>query len=459
LVAGGVTVFVSSGDGGSTPGLSGHDHSGPVQAESPASDPNVTAVGGTSLYLNGSSGAVTSESAWFDGGGGSSQIFGRPVWQIGIGMPAGTKRLVPDVALVADPNTGGYLVLNGSIYIVGGTSWSAPSWAGICARINQVRTDAAAPPVGLLGPKIYPLLGTSSLRDITAGSNGPNGIYNAGTGFDLCTGIGVPKIDNLIVALQGGRQTTVRGVDKDFNSDGTADLVWENSSTGGRAIWTLRNGAYTSAWNLSTVAPTWHIAGVGDFLGNGQSDLVWEDRATGNHVIWMLNNGVFVRAINLATVPAPWHIVGAGDFNGDGYADLVWENSATGGRVIWFLVNGAFSSAINLPTTVPTTWHIAGVGDFLNNGQSDLIWEDTASGKHVIWIFNAGIFVRAIALPTIAAPWHIAGAGDFNGDGYADLVWENAVTGERVIWFLVNGVYASAISLPTVSPQWHIVDH
>jgi kumamolisin len=460
LAAAGVTIFVSSGDGGSSPGPNGYgDTSGPVQVESPADDPNVTAVGGTSLSLNLSTGAVSNESAWSLGGGGSSQFFSRPVWQIGTGVPTGGFRLVPDVALVADPNTGGYLVLNGLVYLVGGTSWSAPSWAGICARINQIRTSAAAAPLGLLGPKIYPLLGSSNFRDITTGSNGPNGIYNAGQGFDLCTGIGVPMVNNLLQALGGGQGSIVHGVGKDFNGDGYADLVLENSVTGGRAIWLLHNCVYSSTINLPTVPPSWHIVGVGDFLGNGQSDLVWEDAATGKHVIYILNNGVFDYAINLATLPAPWHLVGAGDFNGDGYADLVWENSVTGGRVIWFLFNGAYSSALNLPTTNPATWHIAAVGDFLRNGQSDLVWEDLASGKHAIWIMNNGVFDHSITLPILSAPWHIVGAGDFNGDGYADLVWQNATTGGRVIWLLVNGVYSSAINLPTISPVWNIVDH
>jgi kumamolisin len=459
LAGAGITVFVSSGDGGSSPGPTGYgDTSGRVQVESPASDPNVTAVGGTSLSLNTSTGAVNNESAWSLGGGGSSQFFARPVWQIGTGVPTGTKRVVPDVALVADPNTGGYLILNGLRYIVGGTSWSAPSWAGICARINQVRIDTAAPPIGLLGPKIYPLLGSSNFRDIKTGSNGVNGVYNSGPGFDLCTGIGVPVINGLVQTLGVGQQTTVKGVDKDFNGDGYADLVWENSTTGGRVIWLLNNCVYSSAINLPTVPPTWHIVGVGDFLGNGQSDLVWEDTAAGKHVIWILNNGVFDHAIDLSTVPAPWHIAGVGDFNGDGYADLVWENSVTGGRVIWLLFNGAYSSAINLPT-VPAAWHIAAVGDFLDNGQSDLVWEDMASGKHVIWILNKGVFDHAIVLPTVSAPWHVVGAGNFNGDGFADLVWENTVTGGRVIWLLINGAYSSAINLSAVSRLWHIADH
>jgi kumamolisin len=456
LAAAGVTVFVSSGDGGSNPGLNGFgDNSGPLQVESPASDPNVTAVGGTSLYLNVSTGAVSSESAWFFGGGGSSQVFGRPSWQNGAGVPSGTFRLVPDVALVADLNTGGYLIFNGQHYIVGGTSWSAPTWAGICARINQVRYNTATPPLGLLGPKIYPLLGSSNFRDITAGSNG---FYNAGPGFDLCTGIGVPVINNLIVTLGGGQKTTIKGVDKDFNGDGYADLVWESALTGERLIWLLKNGVYSSTISLPTANPDWHIAGVGDFLGNGQSDLVLENTVTGEHVIWILNNGVLQYGIELPSMSAGWHVAGAGDFNGDGYADLVLENTTTGGRVIWLLYNGAYASSISLPTASPT-WHIAGVGDFLGNGQSDLAWENTVTGEHVIWILDNGVLQYGIELPSVSAGWHLAGAADFDGDGQADLVWENTLYGARVIWLLKNGVYSSSIALPTVSTWWNIVDH
>jgi kumamolisin len=201
MASAGVTVFVSSGDGGSSPGTSGHDHSGPVQVETPASDPHVTAVGGTTLEVNSSTGDVTGESAWANGGGGISIYFNRPSWQTGPGVPSGTTRLVPDVASVADPNTGGFLILGGSEYIVGGTSWSAPTWAGFGALINQARANAGLGSLGLLGPRIYPLLGSTSFRDITTGSNGSGGVYNAGVGYDLCTGIGVPDMAVLLPAL------------------------------------------------------------------------------------------------------------------------------------------------------------------------------------------------------------------------------------------------------------------
>jgi glycosyltransferase involved in cell wall biosynthesis len=128
LAANGVTVFVSSGDGGSTPGLSGYgDNSGPVQVECPANDPHVTSVGGTSLNLVSATGAVSSESAWSLGGGGSSQFFARPSWQFGAGVPAGSFRTVPDIALVADLNTGGFLSSNAGPY----------DWIGRAAAIFE----------------------------------------------------------------------------------------------------------------------------------------------------------------------------------------------------------------------------------------------------------------------------------------------------------------------------------
>ncbi|HLX63964.1 MAG TPA: CARDB domain-containing protein [Planctomycetota bacterium] len=200
LAAGGVSVFVSSGDGGSSPSQAGHDHSGPVQIETPGSDPSVTCVGGTSLFLT-SNGTVNSESAWFDGGGGTSIQFNRPAYQVGNGLPSGNARCVPDVASAGDPDTGSLVVLNGVQQQYGGTSWSAPTWAGFCALINQSRAAAGLAPVGALGPKLYPLLGTSNFRDITTGSNGNNGVYNAGAGYDLCTGLGVPNLAALIQTL------------------------------------------------------------------------------------------------------------------------------------------------------------------------------------------------------------------------------------------------------------------
>ena len=113
-------------------GQRGH---GSLQVEYYSSDPSVTGVGGTTLRVTAAD-VRSSETAWSGSGGGVSIQFAKPVWQTGTGVPAGTKRFVPDVAMPADPNTGAYVFLQGSAQTIGGTSWAAPTWAGFCALLN-----------------------------------------------------------------------------------------------------------------------------------------------------------------------------------------------------------------------------------------------------------------------------------------------------------------------------------
>ena len=206
MTAYGVSLFAASGDDGPY-----GDGDNVVQVLYPASDPVVTGVGATTLDLDTSSGAITSETAWSplsntarsaqkDGssGGGISQFWARPSWQVGTGVSSGTMRLVPDVSFAGDPATGCYLVFKGKVEQDGGTSWGTPCWAAMCALINQSRENKGLPALTGTNPSLYPLLLTASLRDITVGNNY---LYDAGTGYDLVTGIGSPIFNNLAVAL------------------------------------------------------------------------------------------------------------------------------------------------------------------------------------------------------------------------------------------------------------------
>jgi kumamolisin len=197
LAAAGVNVFVSSGDAGSNPDQSGHSSAGPLQAEFECSDSSVIGVGGTSLTLN-SGGSVSAEKGWSGSGGGTSRFFPRPAWQTGAGVPHGTQRLAPDVCAAADPNTGAFLVLNNHPTQIGGTSWSAPVWAGLCALMNEARTKAGKAALGFLNPLMYPLMGTAAFRNITVGSNGA---FHCGPGYDMITGIGSPNVKELIARI------------------------------------------------------------------------------------------------------------------------------------------------------------------------------------------------------------------------------------------------------------------
>jgi hypothetical protein len=79
--------------------------------------------------------------------------------------------------------------------VIGGTSAVAPLWAGLTALLNQQLGRR----VGFLNPVLYGEL-SSDCNDITSGSNGA---YQAGPGWDACTGWGSPNGAALLKGLTG----------------------------------------------------------------------------------------------------------------------------------------------------------------------------------------------------------------------------------------------------------------
>jgi subtilase family serine protease len=279
----GISFFASSGDAGAE-GCDSPDSetvaTGPVSINLPSSTPFTTAVGGTefndspaSTYwspTNTSTGvsalSYIPENVWNDscpssscgadaniaaGGGGESTGdlanggtfagFSRPSWQSGVtGIPPvaddDNQRDTPDVALTASTHDGYVLCFQGScesgeLYVIGGTSASSPSFAGIMALVDQKMSLAAAPDnsprQGLANYVLYPLAsaqehagtacnasGTPALlassgcvfNDVTVGGNAvPDSnpavsttLYQALTGYDQASGLGSVNVANLV---------------------------------------------------------------------------------------------------------------------------------------------------------------------------------------------------------------------------------------------------------------------
>ena len=181
----GVTFVASSGDYGESTGV-----------EWPACSPNVIGVGGTSLYLD-NNGNRTAETAWSGSGGGISAYTKRPAFQTGWQIWGG-GRGVPDVSLVADPNTGVGVYYGRHLYGVGGTSASAPQWAALVALSNQAQgSPLSGGPVALYNLATRP----GCFFDIIGGSNGTDQDDFAVQGYDLVTGLGSPKAVLLVPNL------------------------------------------------------------------------------------------------------------------------------------------------------------------------------------------------------------------------------------------------------------------
>jgi subtilase family serine protease len=224
-----VTVVAGSGDVGAVgepchviSGLTGGPFPPVKEVNLPAADPLVLGAGGTTLTAGHRTGAYVSESAWglpdgdpgsqFQGsGGGISRRVARPAYQAGV-PGIGSHRGVPDVAADAAPHPGIALVTVGgsgtySISGHGGTSASAPLWAGLIALADQY----AGRPLGFVNAGIY--RGGESpeyhaaFHDITTGNNTvafpPRTIDGSATssGWDAVTGWGSPDASVLVPLL------------------------------------------------------------------------------------------------------------------------------------------------------------------------------------------------------------------------------------------------------------------
>ena len=205
----GTTAFDATGDLAGLECRGGHNWSDPpspddVGVDAVASIPEMTAVGGTTLSTD-SKGGWLAEQSWYDvpltqgTAGGASQLFDRPSWQ-NVNSNAGPadRRLVPDIAAVADPFTGVKFVFNQGVAVGGGTSQAAPVWAGLAAVINQLLNQSGLAPLGDFNPLLYQVAKGSAVpgfRDIELGGNA---ISPGGSGYDMVTGLGSPNIENLV---------------------------------------------------------------------------------------------------------------------------------------------------------------------------------------------------------------------------------------------------------------------
>ncbi len=220
----GQTVLAAAGDSGSSD-CYGADGSTAATVDDPASQPDVTGVGGT--VLSGIAPGDPTEEAWGGGassggagGGGNSGTFTAPEWQqVAAARSGGTAytcgpaadqqcREVPDVSASADEAYGDviYWSSGGGWVQFGGTSMAAPLWAALVADVDQ----GCAAPAGLLGPALYATGSTTSFNDVTSGDNLLPGLdpltttsYPATGGYDLATGWGSPRATALLALLTG----------------------------------------------------------------------------------------------------------------------------------------------------------------------------------------------------------------------------------------------------------------
>jgi hypothetical protein len=259
---------------------------------------------------------------------------------------------------------------------------------------------------------------------------------------------------------------------RDYNGDGSSDLLWSNAKTGATVMWLMNGGSTVGRATLPT-DPEWSVMSYGDFDGDGKTDLIWRDAATGRTIMWMMDGTAFARGAILLDEPA-YEVIATADFNGDGRSDIVWRLDTGGVPSVWLMDGRTFLGGANIQASgsamlvddfdddghadfvsyfpvagtvmVRTNgvvdietklllgnpnWKVIATGDFNGDGKADLVWRHV-SGDTALWLMDGTTFLAGRGLHTY--PWDIAGIDDFDGDGKSDILWRNSITGETAAW-------------------------
>lgn len=252
----------------------------------------------------------------------------------------------------------------------------------------------------------------------------------------------------------------------DFNSDGNADILWDNRALGNELVWicdgTPDEGAFVTANQALNPTPGANLVlvGRGDFNNDTSADLLWRNRATGQNFIVFDPGQPGAFSADLPTVTGrDWRLVGIGDFNNDNKSDVLWRNPKTGRTIIWILNVAEVTQTAELPVVAERAWHPVGVGDLTGDGKADILWRNQWTGAMTVWQMNGTTLVsnQSLSASVTDLNWEVADVADFNSDQKPDILWRNTATGANVLWKLNGLEVTGATNLPTVLDRnWRI---
>jgi subtilase family serine protease len=358
----GITVMSSSGDDGATDcDTSGVATEG-LTVDFPSSSPFVTSAGGTmfsgdvsnaSTYWNTSNATNNSsaksyipEQPWNEttpsgaldaggsGGGGASGFFSKPAWQTGLGVPNDSSRDLPDVSLNAAAQhdgyvvcsqgscTNGFLAANGQANVFGGTSFVAPSLAGILALVEQKLGTGA---LGNIGPTLYGLASPASptnsatiFNTIQTGNNSvpcsqgtpncPNGgsigyTATGSAGYNQATGLGSLNVANLVNAWASATPT---------GTGSTIGAVLSTTTvTTSTALCAINSANLALNVTVATGSPTSNSSGIptSGAVPTGTVQVLVDNVAVG--APQALVNGVAAISLSTSTISSGGHTISA----------------------------------------------------------------------------------------------------------------------------------------------------
>jgi FG-GAP-like repeat len=179
----------------------------------------------------------------------------------------------------------------------------------------------------------------------------------------------------------------------DFNGDGDSDLVWQQPASGLVEIQLLQGNASVGGGLIANnpFSAGWKIVAAGDFDGNGSADLAWQNQSTGLVELQFLSGSTAIGggAIDNNPFGAGWSVVAAGDFLGNGFDDLVYQRQADGLVEIQYLNgNTAVGGGEIANSSFGSGWQVVGAGDFNGDGKADLLYRNVTTATTEVQLLN-----------------------------------------------------------------------
>lgn len=416
----------------------------PPSVDSPADDPYVIGVGGTTLNFNGSYGGETVWNAHgVAGGGGVSSYFSKPKWQTGIGVNnpyATNQREVPDITGVADQAPGfntfctskpectiGGVPIGWAI--VGGTSATAPLFAGVMADLNTYLRSHSASPMGWANQKLYELYSysvtdrnatfgmfndiVSGNNDLDYGSTSYSGDYPATSCFDLASGMGSLNAWHIAQVLIGGPSNT-KGPCASPVSGGDTPGVFRSTTT----AFYLRNSLTTGqADETITLGAPGDIPVAGDWTGSGVDTIGVYRPSTATFSLKNSNDPAAPVAYTF-TLGNPGDLPMVGDWTGSGH-DGVGVFRPTNGLI--YLKNNLttgfadYTMVLGIPGDRPVA------GDWTHSGHDSPGVYRPSTAQFYLSNHVCNCSVQADYAVTLGLPGDEPFAGDWTNSGYTGL--------------------------------------
>ncbi|MDJ0557059.1 MAG: FG-GAP-like repeat-containing protein, partial [Microcoleaceae cyanobacterium MO_207.B10] len=215
-----------------------------------------------------------------------------------------------------------------------------------------------------------------------------------------------------------------------------------------------------TTWNFTTVADNNSQPVQFDFNSDGVADILWHNGTTGDNQIWLMNNdGTTNTVVEPGNLGTDWKPLGVEDFNSDGITDILWRNSSTGDNQIWLMNANGTRNTDAAPGPLNSDFQVEGLADFNSDGTPDILWRNPTTGANRIWLMNNDGTRNTNAYPgPFNSDYQVEVVADFNSDTTPDILWRNPTTGANRIWLMdTDGTRLSVANPDNLDSSWSVI--